>query len=402
MCYPLIFLAFLLNGIIMMIISVFKKTLLGGLIALSSTVFANTGINPPVLDNAAYILMDYDTGTILAQNNADTPLPPASLTKMMTSYILEQRLMTGELAEDTPIKMNESAWCRGSSTQSCMYVPLNESASAIDMLRGIIIQSGNDASKAVAEHLSGSESAFAALMNDEAKKLGMTNTHFENATGMPSPSHRASAKDLAVLSRAIIKNGGQYYKIYSEKEFTYHNIKQANRNALLFTDPTVDGLKTGHTEEAGYSLAASALRDDMRLIAVVMGTKSMQARADQTRELLNFGFGHFENIVIAPKAQVVGDVAVKFGQAKTVKTEVADTLKVLAIKNQKPTISNVVKYNDNIAAPIKKGQEVGQLLAVVNGQAVASVPVIATEDVEQAGFFGRMWESLSDWVKSLF
>lgn len=384
-----------------MIISVFKKTLLGGLVALSSTVFANTGINPPVLDNAAYILMDYDTGTVLAQSNADTPLPPASLTKMMTGYLLEQRLLTGEISEDTPIKMSENAWCRGSGTQSCMYVPLNESASAVDMLKGIIIQSGNDASKAVAEHLSGSESAFAALMNDEAKKLGMTNTNFENATGMPAPNHRASAKDLAVLARAIIKNSGKYYQIYSEKEFTYNNIKQANRNTLLFTDKTVDGLKTGHTEESGYSLASSALRNDMRLIAVVMGAKSMQDRATQTQELLNFGFGHFENIVVAPKSQNVGSTTVKFGQAKTVKAEVADTLKVLAIKNKKPAISSIAKYNDNITAPIKKGQEIGQMLAVVNGQAVASVPIIATEDVEQAGFFGRMWESLTDWVKSL-
>ena len=251
-----------------MVMMFVKKPLLLSLFVLGNACLTNNvwadndnGINPPVQDNAAYILMDYDTGTILAQHNADTPLPPASLTKMMTSYLLEQRLSSGEISEDTPIKVDENAWCRGSSSESCMYVPLNESAKAIDMLRGIIIQSGNDASKAVAQHIAGSESAFAALMNDEAAKLGMTNTKFENATGMPSANHRASAKDLAILSRAIIKNSGQYYKIYSEKEFTYNNIKQENRNALLFSDSTVDGLKTGHTGESGFSLAASSQKE---------------------------------------------------------------------------------------------------------------------------------------------
>ncbi|MDO4896178.1 MAG: D-alanyl-D-alanine carboxypeptidase family protein [Moraxella sp.] len=389
-----------------MMIAFFKKTWLTTLVTpvlltLGSTAFAN-GINPPTQDNNAYILMDYDTGTILAQKNADTPLPPASLTKMMTSYLLEQKLLSGEMSEDTPIKMSQNAWCRGSSSESCMYVPLNESASAIDMLRGIIIQSGNDASKAVAEHMAGSESAFATLMNDEAKKLGMTNTHFENATGMPSPNHKASAKDLAILSRAVIKNSGEYYKIYSEKEFTYNNIKQQNRNALLFTDKSVDGLKTGHTGESGYSLSASGERDNMRLIAVVLGAKSMKARADQAGELLNFGFGHFSNIVIAPKGQDTGDVPVKFGQTKTVKATTADTLKVLTVKTQKPTISHATKLNDNITAPIKKGQELGQMMAIIDGKVVASTPIIATEDVAQAGFVSRMWESLVDWVKGVF
>ena len=377
------------------------KTLLACLMfAISNITFAS--ITPPAQDNNAYILMDYDTGTILAQKNADTPLPPASLTKMMTSYLLEQKLLSGEMSEDTPIKMSESAWCRGSSTESCMYVPLNENAKAIDMLRGIIIQSGNDASKAVAEHIAGSESAFAILMNDEAKKLGMTNTTFENATGMPSPNHKASAKDLAVLSRAVIKNSGNYYKIYAEKEFAYNNIKQQNRNALLFTDSTVDGLKTGHTSESGYSLAASGERDDMRLIAVVLGAKSMQDRAKQAGELLNFGFGHFTNIVVAPKNQEAGMAPVKFGQVKAVKTVTADTLKVLTAKTQKPAISHIAKFNDNITAPIKKGQELGQMMAVVDGNVVASTPIIATEDIEKAGFMSRMWESLTDWIKGLF
>ncbi|MDO4699346.1 MAG: D-alanyl-D-alanine carboxypeptidase family protein [Moraxella sp.] len=383
-----------------MIVSALKKSLLLSGFALSSAVFAN-GINPPVQDNNAYVLMDYDTGTILAQSNANTPLPPASLTKMMTSYLLEQKLLSGELSEDTPIKVSQNAWCRGSSSESCMYVPLNHSASALEMLKGIIVQSGNDASKAVAEHIAGSESAFAVLMNDEAAKLGMTNTNFENATGMPSANHRASAIDLANLARAIIKNSDKYYQIYSEKEYTYNNIKQANRNSLLFSDPTVDGLKTGHTAESGYSLAASSQRDNMRLIAIVMGAKSMQARANQARELLSFGFGHFENVVIAPKGQTVGDAPIKFGQSKNVPVVTADTLKVLTSKNRKPDITSAIKYHDNISAPIKQGQELGQMMAVVNGKTVASTPIIATQDVEQAGFISRLWESVVGWFASL-
>lgn len=381
----------------------FKKTSLAlAFLTVSVTALANNGINPPAQDNAAYVLMDYDTGTVLAQSNADTPLPPASLTKMMTSYILEQKLLSGELSETTPIKVSETAWCRGSSSQSCMYVPLGESATAIDMLRGIIVQSGNDASIAVAEHISGSESAFAVIMNDEAAKLGMTNTHFANATGMPAEGHRSSAHDLAVLARTVIKNSAQYYPIYSEKEFTYNNIKQGNRNALLFTDATVDGLKTGHTSESGYSLAASSHKDNMRLIAIVLGAKSMQARADQARELLEFGFGHFTNVVVATSGTNAGNIPVKFSKNKTVTASTLSDLKVLTTKNQTGNFTTAIKLNDNITAPIKKGQELGQMMAVLDGRTVASTPIIADEDAEQAGFVSRMWESLVDWIKGLF
>ncbi|OPH38612.1 D-alanyl-D-alanine carboxypeptidase family protein [Moraxella lacunata] len=381
----------------------FKKTSLAlAFLTVSVTALANNGINPPAQDNAAYVLMDYDTGTVLAQSNADTPLPPASLTKMMTSYILEQKLLSGELSETTPIKVSETAWCRGSSSQSCMYVPLGESATAIDMLRGIIVQSGNDASIAVAEHISGSESAFAVIMNDEAAKLGMTNTHFANATGMPAEGHRSSAHDLAVLARTVIKNSAQYYPIYSEKEFTYNNIKQGNRNALLFTDATVDGLKTGHTAESGYSLAASSRKDNMRLIAIVLGAKSMQARADQARELLEFGFGHFTNVVVATSGTNAGNIPVKFSKNKTVTASTLSDLKVLTTKNQTGNFTTAIKLNDNITAPIKKGQELGQMMAVLDGRTVASTPIIADEDAEQAGFVSRMWESLVDWIKGLF
>ena len=371
-----------------------------GMSAVSMSAVAE--IQQPDMDNTAYVLMDYNTGAILAQKNADTPLPPASLTKMMTSYIIEQRLKSGDLKEDEQVLMSKNAWCRGSSTESCMYVPVNQSASVIDMLRGIIIQSGNDASKAMAEHIAGSEDAFAILMNEQAAKLGMKNTHFVNATGMPDEGHQASAMDLAKLARAIIKDSDKYYSIYSEKEFTYNGITQGNRNALLTTDPTVDGLKTGHTDAAGYCLVASSKRNDMRLITVIMGTKSMQERADQSRELLNWGFGHFETVVQAPAKQFVAKLPVLYGEVESVDVVTADNLQVLTTKTQKNKISTVVNIPNDVKAPITKGQKIGEMVAMIDGKAVASVPVVATQDVAQSGFFTRIWQQITHWFKNLF
>lgn len=366
------------------------------------TVAVHAAVTPPTMENTAYVLMDYNTGEILAQKNANQPLPPASLTKMMTSYIIEQRLASGDLTEDEPVLMSENAWCRGSSSESCMYVPVNKTASVIDMLRGIIIQSGNDASTAMAEHIAGSEASFAILMNEEAKKLGMESTNFENPTGMPAETHKASALDLAKLARAIIKNSGDYYKIYAEKEFTYNGITQGNRNALLATDSTVDGLKTGHTDAAGYCLVASSNRDGMRLISVIMGTKSQQARADQSRELLNWGYGHFTTVTKAPAGQFVSKLPVWFGAAKEVDVATGDNLQILTTKTQKNKITTVIDIPESLEAPIKKGQEIGKMLAVIDGKAVASVPIVATSDIEQAGFISRMWENVVRWAENLF
>jgi len=367
-----------------------------------SAVMANAAIQPPEMDNTAYVLMDYNTGEILAQKNANESLPPASLTKMMTSYIIEQRLASGDLKEEDQVLMSPNAWCRGSSSQSCMYVPVNKTASVIDMLRGIIIQSGNDASKAMAEHIAGSEASFAILMNEQAEKLGMDNTNFVNSTGMPDKGHEASALDLAKLARAIIKNSGDYYKIYAEKEFTYNGITQGNRNALLATDPTVDGLKTGHTDAAGYCLVASSNRDGMRLISVIMGTESQQARADQSRELLNWGFGHFTTVTKAPAGQFVSKIPVWFGEADEIELVTGDNLQILTSKTQKNKITTVVDIPESLEAPIKKGQEIGKMMAVIDGKAVASVPIVATSDIEQSGFMSRTWQHIVRWAQNLF
>ena len=350
--------------------------------------------SPPTLNNKAYVLMDYESGQVLAASNPDQQLPPASLTKMMTSFIIEQKLMAGQLKEDEAVRMNESAWCRGSSTESCMYVPLNGSATVLEMLRGIIIQSGNDASKAMAEHIAGNEGAFAELMNAEAKRIGMTNTHFMNATGLPMEGHYSSAMDMAKLARAIIKDSSKYYPIYSEKEFTFNNIKQGNRNALLYTDPSVDGLKTGHTEAAGFCLVSSSKRGPMRLISVIMGTSSMNDRAKQSRELLNWGFGNFETANIRPAGQSLATTPVWFGQTDTVSVGLANHLVVTLPRGQADKIQTQMSIQPDLKAPIQQGQVVGKLLASLDGKTISEQPLVALKAVEEAGFFSRLLDHL--------
>ena len=357
---------------------------------------------PPTLDNKAYALVDYDTGQVLASSNENERFPPASLTKMMTSFIIEKRLMAGQLKETDMVRMNESAWCRGSSTESCMYVPLNGSASVLDMLRGIIIQSGNDASKAVAEHIAGNEGAFAELMNQEAKRIGMTNTHFLNATGMPMEGHYSSALDMAILAQHIIKESSKYYPIYSEKEFTFNGIKQGNRNALLYTDPSVDGLKTGHTDAAGYCLVASSKRGPMRLIGVVMGTKSMQERASQTRAILNWGFSNFENTTLRTAAQSLATTPVWFGKQSSVSVGLAENMAVTLPRGQGANVKTQLVVNPSINAPIQKGQVIGKLVATLDGKMLTEKPLVALEAVEEAGFFARMMDHIKIFFSQFF
>lgn len=357
---------------------------------------------PPTLDNKAYALVDYDTGQVLASSNENERFPPASLTKMMTSFIIEKRLMSGQLKETDMVRMNESAWCRGSSSESCMYVPLNGSASVLDMLRGIIIQSGNDASKAVAEHISGNEGAFAEVMNQEAKRIGMTNTHFLNATGMPMEGHYSSALDMAILAQHIIKESSKYYPIYSEKEFTFNGIKQGNRNALLYTDPSVDGLKTGHTDAAGYCLVASSKRGPMRLIGVVMGTKSMQERASQTRAILNWGFSNFENTTLRTAAQSLATTPVWFGKQSSVSVGLAENMAVTLPRGQGANVKTQLVVNPSINAPIQKGQVIGKLVATLDGKMLTEKPLVALEAVEEAGFFARMMDHIKIFFSRFF
>ncbi|MES2631605.1 MAG: D-alanyl-D-alanine carboxypeptidase family protein [Pseudomonadota bacterium] len=344
----------------------------------------------PALAAKAWLLMDFDSGQILASANPDEPLPPASLTKMMTSFIVEQALRSGKLKKEDLVTTSQNAWCRGSSTESCMYLPLNGQATVIDILRGIIIQSGNDASKAIAEHMAGSEEGFAKLMNAEAKRLGMTHTNFVNATGLPHPEHKSSARDLAILARAIIRDSSDYYAIYAERDFKYNNIKQGNRNALLYTDPTVDGLKTGHTEEAGYCLVTSSKRNGMRLITVILNTNSANARADQTRTLLAWGFGNFEKATPIQPNTAVGAAKVSFGKADTVAAGLASPWTLTVPRGQQ--VQTSVQLQPDLQAPVAKGAVIGKVVATSNGQPVAEAPLVAQADVERAGFMLRMWQ----------
>jgi len=308
----------------------------------------------------------------------------------MTSFLVEQALRSGKLKENDLVTVSENAWCRGSSTESCMYLPLNSQATVIDILRGIVIQSGNDASKAIAEHMAGSELGFAKLMNAEAQRLGMKNTHFVNPTGLPDPAHKASARDLAILARAIIRDSSQYYPIYAEREFTYHGIKQGNRNALLYTDPTVDGLKTGHTSEAGYCLVTSSKRNGMRLITVILNAKSMQARADQSRTLLGWGFGSFEKATPIQPDAVVGMAKVGFGKADTVAAGLGSPWTVTVPRGQQ--VQTSVQLNANLEAPVAKGAVIGKVVASSNGKPVGEAPLVARAEVERSGFFLRAWQ----------
>ena len=349
--------------------------------------------NAPALPAKAWLIMDSDSGEVLASANADEALPPASLTKMMTSFLVEQALRSGKLKQTDLVSVSENAWCRGSSTESCMYLPLNSQATVIDLLRGIIVQSGNDASKAIAEHMAGSEEGFAKLMNAEAQRLGMKNTHFVNPTGLPDPQHKSSANDLAILARAIIRDSKDYYPIYSERDFKYNGIKQGNRNALLYTDPSVDGLKTGHTQDAGYCLVTSSKRNDMRLITVILNTDSAQARADQTRTLLGWGFSSFEKSTPIQADAVVTKAKVSFGKADTVDAGLAAPWNLTVPRGQK--VETAFELTPGLEAPVAKGAVVGKVVATSNGKTLGETPLVAQADVERAGFLLRGWQHIA-------
>lgn len=380
----------------------FKSAIAASLLLPSFSYAATVLSSPPELNNKSYVLMDYETGQILASKNENEKLAPASMTKMMTSFIIEQKLLSGQLTENEKVRMNESAWCRGSSSESCMYVPLNGTATVLEMLRGIIIQSGNDASKAMAEHISGNEGTFVHVMNQEAKKLGMTNTQFMNSTGMPAEGHFSTAKDMATLAQHVIHDSSKYYPIYSEKSFTFNGIRQGNRNALLYTDPSVDGLKTGHTEEAGYCLTTSSKRGPMRLISVIFGAPSMNERASQTRDILAWGFANYETVNIKPANQEITKSKVWFGQENEVSVGLVEKFNVTMPKGQANAIKTQISVQPNVNAPLAKGQVIGKLTATLNGKVIAEKPLVALKAVEEAGFFSRMIDHIKQFFSNLF
>lgn len=341
----------------------------------------------PELNAEAFILMDAESGHVLVEKNADKQLPPASLTKMMTSYIAVHELAMGNVSDTTQVPISVNAWKKGGSK---MWVREGTEVAMIDLLRGIIIQSGNDASVAVAEYFAGAEDAFADWMNQYAQRMGMSNTQFRNATGWPEDGHFSSARDLAQLALHIINDHPDYYGLYSEKSFKFNGIEQPNRNKLLWRDDSVDGLKTGHTEEAGYCLAASALRDGTRLIAVVMGTRSENARAQETQKLLAYGFRYFETHKLYSAQEALGNRKVWLGEQQQVQLGLAEDLYLTLPRGTKGDLDVDLVTDDYLKAPIQAGQKLGTLSVSKDGEVITERPLIAIDGVEEAGFVGRL------------
>lgn len=346
---------------------------------------------PPQLNATAYILIDANSGHVLVENNADKRMPPASLTKMMTSYVGAHELALGNVSEQEMVPISIKAW---RMTGSKMFIREGTTVPFLDLLKGIIIQSGNDASVAVAEYLAGAEETYVDVMNQHALRLGMQDTHFMNVTGLPVEQHYSSVRDLATLARAIIYDHDEYYYLYSQKSFKYGNISQPNRNGLLWKDPSVDGLKTGHTDAAGFCLAASAKRKNMRLISIVLGTKSDQARTRETQKLLTYGFRYFETHNLYQAQQKIEQQQVWSGEQDQVELGLADDLVLTLERGSKEQLQIETIVNEYLQAPIKKGQELGSVIIRMEGEVLAEQPLIALQAIEEAGFVSRIWHGI--------
>ncbi|MCF7982433.1 MAG: D-alanyl-D-alanine carboxypeptidase [Pseudomonadales bacterium] len=346
---------------------------------------------PPQLAATGYLLVDAHSGEVLIQNNADQPLPPASLTKLMTSYIAAVELDKGNIKLDDQVRVSIKAW---QAPGSRMFIKEGTFVALEDLLRGIIIQSGNDASIAVAEHIAGSEEAFADLMNKHAARLGMNNTNFLNATGLPETDHYTTASDLAKLARSIIMDHPDHYAMYAEQYFTYNQIRQPNRNKLLWRDRSVDGLKTGHTEEAGYCLVASAERNGMRLISVVMGASSEEARAEESQKLLTYGFRYYETHKLYSANEMLNQPRVWGGVVDSVKLGVANDLYVTIPRGQKEALAASLDVDTVIEAPISSADQFGVVKVKLGEQTLTQTPLIALESVKEGGFFKRIWDQI--------
>lgn len=348
--------------------------------------------SPPAMAASSYLLIDGASGQILAESNSDQQLEPASLTKLMTAYLVEKELKAGNISMDDLVPVSVKAW---KTEGSRMFIREGTQVRLEDLLRGVIIQSGNDASVALAEYLAGTEEAFAELMTAQAQALGMNQTQYFNSTGLPAEGHLTTARDLAVLARQIIYEHPELYRLYSEKEFTYNDIKQTNRNRLLWRDPSVDGLKTGHTNAAGYCLVASAQRDGMRLISVVMGTDSAAARERETAKLLNYGYRFFEGVTLFKSGQDLNQTArVWGGEVDQVALAPAQDVYRVLPKGARDRLQLDLELAPELIAPIEKGQELGTLTLSLDGEVLTQIPVQAIDAVADGGLV----KQAMDWV----
>jgi len=345
----------------------------------------------PQLAVEGYILIDSTTGKILAEHNAQVRLPPASLTKIMTSYVVASEIKQGRinLADSVPVSVK--AWRMEGSR---MFIQEGTSVSVEDLLRGIIIQSGNDASVAMAEFVAGSEASFSEMMNHQAERIGMSNSQFRNSTGLPDEAHFTTASDLAKLTSALIENYPEHYKLYEEKYFTYNDIRQANRNSLLFRNETVDGVKTGYTKAAGYCLVASSEKKGTRLISVVMGADSERSRASETQKLLTYGFRFFETVDLYQAGDSLRKVKVWGGLHESIQLGIEEDLAMTIPRGQRDQLTARIQVDPVIKAPLTKGQQLGTLTLMLEDEILVEKPVLALNAVAEAGFLGRIWDEI--------
>jgi D-alanyl-D-alanine carboxypeptidase (penicillin-binding protein 5/6) len=351
--------------------------------------------SPPDVDAQSYILIDANSGYIIAQKNADVRVPPASLTKLMTLYIVADSLRNGRIHLEDNVHISENAWRTGGSR---MFIKVGTDVPVNLLIQGIAVSSGNDATVAIAEFIAGSDDSFAGLMNQTATSLGMTNTHYTDSNGLPSPSHYSTSADLAKLTRAWIQYFPEYYPWFAQKWFSYNNIKQPNRNRLLWQDPTVDGVKTGHTDESGYCLIVSAKRNgDMRLISVIMGSKSDKGRTNASQALLNYGFRFFESHKIYAANTALSSPRTWYGKKKYSELGLDHDLYVTTPIGQFKNIKTNVVLNNPLKAPIIKGQSYGHITVTLNNQIINQESLIAIKDNPECGFFARIIEKISAW-----
>ena len=350
---------------------------------------------PPMINAKSYILLDHNTGNIIAEENADERNDPASITKLMTAYIVYKAMAEGRMSPDEEVLISEKAW---RAIGSRMFVEVDKLVKVNDLLQGLIVQSGNDASIALAEHIAGSEAAFVDLMNHEASRLGLSNSHFMNVTGLTDEQHFMTARDIAILSSAIIRDFPEEYKRYSQKEYTYNGITQQNRNKLLWRDPSVDGLKTGHTDAAKYCLASSAYRDDMRLISVIMGAPSTDARATYSQSLLNYGFRFFESYELYSAGQELLKKRIWYGNKKEISLGVDADIFITIPRGQYNDLQPFLEVKSSLEAPVKKGQAVGKVVVTLDDTPVTEIELVALESVGE----GSLLDKIIDYIMSYF
>ena len=354
---------------------------------------------PPQLATEGHILLDAATGTVIIEENAEMRLPPASLTKIMTSYIIASEIQQGRISLDDLVPISVKAWKMEGSR---MFVREGTEVKVADLIRGIVIQSGNDASVAMAEFIAGDEDAFADVMNQVAQKLGMTRTQFKNATGLPDEGHYTTAKDLSILARALIRDFPEHYKVYKEKYFSYNDIRQANRNSLLWRDDAVDGMKTGHTQAAGFCLVASAEKKDMRLVSVVMGATSERARSTESQKLINYGFRYFESVKLYDGLESLRRVKVWGGLHESLDVGIEAPARLTIPTGARGALAAEVTLDPVIKAPVSQGQTLGLLRISLEGETLLERPVVALNGVDEAGLVSSLIDEVSLFFLSLF